>query len=211
MNPWPVAEAVAEVHLPRPGHADLVGTQKYKQSDVRNILERASARETAARVAGGGAVQGVPARARRRGALARRSRSPRCTRPQRERGADARRTSPRSTSSPVRCLDARGDEGDGARDRQAAQGQRVARRRLRGAGVRARARARLARLLGGAPGRAPGDGDLLDPGDQGRRRSATPSRVAGAARLAGARRDLLLRASAATTARPTARAGWRAA
>jgi chorismate synthase len=53
MSPWPVADAVAEVHLPRPGHADLVGTQKYKQSDVRNILERASARETAARVAGG--------------------------------------------------------------------------------------------------------------------------------------------------------------
>jgi len=54
MNPWPVDADVAEVHLPRPGHADLVGTQKYKQSDVRNILERASARETAARVAGGG-------------------------------------------------------------------------------------------------------------------------------------------------------------
>jgi chorismate synthase len=54
MNPWPVAEIAAEVHLPRPGHADLVGTQKYKHSDVRNILERASARETAARVAGGG-------------------------------------------------------------------------------------------------------------------------------------------------------------
>jgi chorismate synthase len=53
MSPWPVAEEVEEVHLPRPGHADLVGTQKYKQSDVRNILERASARETAARVAGG--------------------------------------------------------------------------------------------------------------------------------------------------------------
>jgi chorismate synthase len=53
MNPWPVDEEIAEVHLPRPGHADLVGTQKYKQSDVRNILERASARETAARVAGG--------------------------------------------------------------------------------------------------------------------------------------------------------------
>jgi chorismate synthase len=53
MNPWPVDAEVAEVHLPRPGHADLVGTQKYKQSDVRNILERASARETAARVAGG--------------------------------------------------------------------------------------------------------------------------------------------------------------
>ncbi|HEY4428296.1 MAG TPA: chorismate synthase [Solirubrobacteraceae bacterium] len=54
MNPWPVEEDVEEVHLPRPGHADLVGTLKYKQSDVRNILERASARETAARVAGGG-------------------------------------------------------------------------------------------------------------------------------------------------------------
>ena len=53
MNPWPVEAAVAEVHLPRPGHADLVGTQKYGITDVRNILERASARETAARVAGG--------------------------------------------------------------------------------------------------------------------------------------------------------------
>src|SRR5436305_7094642 len=54
MNPWPVAAQVAEVHLPRPGHADLVGTQKYNFTDVRNVLERASARETAARVAGGG-------------------------------------------------------------------------------------------------------------------------------------------------------------
>src|SRR5437660_8637718 len=53
MSPWPVESPVPEVHLPRPGHADLVGTQKYGQTDVRNILERASARETAARVAGG--------------------------------------------------------------------------------------------------------------------------------------------------------------
>ncbi len=53
MNPWPVDGEVAEVHLPRPGHADLVGTQKYGTSDVRDVLERASARETAARVAGG--------------------------------------------------------------------------------------------------------------------------------------------------------------
>jgi chorismate synthase len=53
MNPWPVAAETAEVHLPRPGHADLVGTQKYGLTDVRDILERASARETAARVAGG--------------------------------------------------------------------------------------------------------------------------------------------------------------
>jgi chorismate synthase len=53
MNPWPVEADTAEVHLPRPGHADLVGTQKYGLTDVRDILERASARETAARVAGG--------------------------------------------------------------------------------------------------------------------------------------------------------------
>jgi chorismate synthase len=53
MNPWPVAAAVGEVHLPRPGHADLVGTQKFGLTDVRDVLERASARETAARVAGG--------------------------------------------------------------------------------------------------------------------------------------------------------------
>jgi chorismate synthase len=53
MNPWPVEAEIPEVHLPRPGHADLVGTWKYRQTDARNILERASARETAARVAGG--------------------------------------------------------------------------------------------------------------------------------------------------------------
>jgi chorismate synthase len=53
MNPWPVDAETPEVHLPRPGHADLVGTQKYGLTDVRDILERASARETAARVAGG--------------------------------------------------------------------------------------------------------------------------------------------------------------
>ncbi|MFL5884117.1 MAG: chorismate synthase [Thermoleophilaceae bacterium] len=53
MNPWPVEADVAEVHLPRPGHADLSGIQKYGLSDVRNVLERASARETAARVAVG--------------------------------------------------------------------------------------------------------------------------------------------------------------
>jgi chorismate synthase len=53
MNPWPVEAQIDEVHLPRPGHADLVGLWKYGFSDVRNVLERASARETAARVAGG--------------------------------------------------------------------------------------------------------------------------------------------------------------
>jgi chorismate synthase len=58
MNPWPVDAAVDEVHLPRPGHADLVGAQKYGHDDIRNVLERASARETAARVAAGSIARG---------------------------------------------------------------------------------------------------------------------------------------------------------
>jgi chorismate synthase len=59
MNPWPVEAEVDEVHLPRPGHADLVGAQKYGHADIRNVLERASARETAARVAAGSLARGL--------------------------------------------------------------------------------------------------------------------------------------------------------
>ena len=44
----------AQVTAPRPGHADLAGIQKHGFDDVRNVLERSSARETAARVAAGG-------------------------------------------------------------------------------------------------------------------------------------------------------------
>ncbi len=46
-------DVLPDVTRPRPGHADLPGIIKYDQRDVRNILERASARETAARVAAG--------------------------------------------------------------------------------------------------------------------------------------------------------------
>jgi chorismate synthase len=53
MSPWPVDAEVEEVHLPRPGHADLTGLLKFGHDDVRNVLERASARETAARTAAG--------------------------------------------------------------------------------------------------------------------------------------------------------------
>jgi len=53
MNPWPVEPDVEEVHTPRPGHADLAGLLKFGHDDVRDVLERASARETAARVAAG--------------------------------------------------------------------------------------------------------------------------------------------------------------
>ena len=46
-------ERTPPVHRPRPGHADLAGAQKFETDDCRNVLERASARETAARVAAG--------------------------------------------------------------------------------------------------------------------------------------------------------------
>jgi chorismate synthase len=57
VTPDPPADAGgahrAPVTKPRPGHADLAGVAKYGRADVRDILERASARETAARVAAG--------------------------------------------------------------------------------------------------------------------------------------------------------------
>ena len=55
----PVAEPGREVSLPRPGHADLTGAIKFGHRDLRNSLERASARETAMRVALAAAVRRV--------------------------------------------------------------------------------------------------------------------------------------------------------
>jgi chorismate synthase len=52
MSPAPGATE-APLHAVRPGHADLAGMQKYRFTDARDVLERASARETAARVAAG--------------------------------------------------------------------------------------------------------------------------------------------------------------
>lgn len=52
----------APVTRPRPGHADLVGAIKYGHEDLRNVLERASARETAARVAAGAIARQLLAR-----------------------------------------------------------------------------------------------------------------------------------------------------
>jgi chorismate synthase len=56
MDPWELDDAEAHkrrVHAPRPGHVDLPGGMKYNRHDLRDILERASARETASRVAAG--------------------------------------------------------------------------------------------------------------------------------------------------------------
>ena len=57
MSPEPPQEAPKPITLPRPGHADLAGMQKYAFDDLRNVLERSSARETAARVAAGGVAK----------------------------------------------------------------------------------------------------------------------------------------------------------
>jgi len=51
MSSKPVDEEITKITLPRPGHADLAGVQKFDFDDVRNVLERSSARETAMRVA----------------------------------------------------------------------------------------------------------------------------------------------------------------
>ena len=51
MSIEPIKEGTKRVTLPRPGHADLAGIQKYGADDIRNILERSSARETTMRVA----------------------------------------------------------------------------------------------------------------------------------------------------------------
>jgi chorismate synthase len=58
MSPWPPdgepsGKGTQPVTLPRPGHADLAGALKYGHDDVRNALERASARQTASHVAAG--------------------------------------------------------------------------------------------------------------------------------------------------------------
>jgi len=64
MSPWPPegepsGKGKEAVTLPRPGHADLAGVMKYGHDDVRNALERASARHTAAIVAAGGAAKAL--------------------------------------------------------------------------------------------------------------------------------------------------------
>jgi chorismate synthase len=64
MSPWPPegepeGKGTKAVTLPRPGHADLAGVQKHDLSDVRDALERASARHTAAHVAAGAVAKAL--------------------------------------------------------------------------------------------------------------------------------------------------------
>jgi chorismate synthase len=64
MNPWPPegepeGKGTKAVTLPRPGHADLAGAQKFGLADVRDALERASARQTAVSVAAGAVAKAL--------------------------------------------------------------------------------------------------------------------------------------------------------
>src|SRR3954468_5565463 len=64
MNPWPPegepqGKGTKPVTLPRPGHADLSGVLKYGLEDVRDALERASARHTAVHVAAGAVAKAL--------------------------------------------------------------------------------------------------------------------------------------------------------
>jgi chorismate synthase len=64
MSPWPpegdpAGKGTKPVTLPRPGHADLAGIQKFGHGDVRNALERASARHTAVHVAAGAVAKAL--------------------------------------------------------------------------------------------------------------------------------------------------------
>ncbi len=52
MSHTPVKSKIDKINIPRPGHADITGVSKYNFNDIRNSIERSSARETAARVAG---------------------------------------------------------------------------------------------------------------------------------------------------------------
>ena len=143
----------AALTRPRPGHADLVGMQKYDFDEARPILERASARETAARVALGGLrrcflEQATDARMVSHVVELGGVRAPAGSVPDgRRRGAPRRR--PGALPRPRRL------EADGRADRPGPQGRRHARRCRRGRRPRAAARV-SGRTCTGTGGSTPG-------------------------------------------------------
>ena len=209
MNPWPVeaddrrgAPAAARARGPR-------GLLKYGTTDVRNVLERASARETAARVAAGALAKVLPARARRERPQPRAS--DRLGAGARARHRWRRRTSRASTTRPFAASTRRPGR------RWWPRSTAPARRTRASAGY---SRCARSASLPGSASHVSWDtridarhraGDDVDPRHEGRRDRRRLRRSRGARRLAGSRRDLLERASTATCARRTAPAASRAA
>ena len=164
MSPWepdgePEGKGAKRVTLPRPGHADLAGVLKYGHDDVRNALERASARHTATHVAAGAVAKALLATI----GIAVEGR-------------------------PLGVGGAEGDERHARGDRRGAEGPRHARRGRRGRRDGLPAGARLV-CREGRPARRPAriraDGDPGRERRRGRRRLCARAR----ARLRGARRD----------------------
>jgi chorismate synthase len=103
-------EAPIDVSVPRPGHADLAGALKYGHRDLRNVIERSSARETAMRVALGGVARvlleacGIRVGSYVVGIHRARARSAQEIDPEAA-AHDAEGLALRADASPVRCLD----------------------------------------------------------------------------------------------------------
>ena len=131
MSPEPGAPSKV-LTQPRPGHADLPGMLKYGFDDARDVLERASARETAARVAAGTLAKLLLTPSRRVDRQPRRGRSgDAATAPESPRPGPS--DLDQVDESAVRCFDPAAEEANGRRRQGGGQGGRLARRRGRGA------------------------------------------------------------------------------
>ena len=189
MEPCPARGRPKPITLARPGHADLAGAIKYDTTDIRDVLERASARSTAPRVLAGAVC--APAAGRRRGrASGASSTSSGPIRAFRRRetrrrafptaGPSATASSPHRCAARTRCR--------GAHD--APRWTRSSRRATRSAAAswwwRRACRSGWARTPSGTRGstRALAGGGHGHPGGQGRRRSGSAFGVARTARAA---------------------------
>ena len=162
----PRARPASVLTQPRPGHADLAGMQKYGFDDARDVLERASARETAARVAAGALAKALLAHlgvsVLSHVVQLGPERAPDGVRPEPGRPRDGRRL-----GGALLRPGSRG--GDGGRGQGGGQGRRLPGRGGRGPRLRRAGRAGQPRPLGPQARRPAGPGPHEHPGRQGGR------------------------------------------
>jgi Chorismate synthase len=164
MSPAPGATQ-KPLRQPRPGHADLVGMQKYGFDDARDVLERASARETAARVAAGTLAKALLSHLK---ASVLSHRDPDGFGPGPFRPTPRARRPRGGGRLPGALLRFRRRGGDDRLRGGGGQGRRLPRRGGGGAGLRRPSRPRLARPLGSQDRRPAGSGAHEYPGHEGR-------------------------------------------